>query len=100
MKACFQLGGQTICVPILINQFPRIDINPPLIPVIPWLESSTIPVEIVNDLSVLASINELAKSLKTPILKESFAKSMSTMVNSIDLPAEMNISFDDNRECG
>jgi hypothetical protein len=104
MKACFQLGGRTVCVPILINPFPRIVIDPvklgqpepfPAVNV-PWIESSTIPVEIVNDLSVLASINELAKSLKTPILQENFAQSMSEMVNSLDLPAEINISFDEN----
>jgi hypothetical protein len=104
MKACFQLGGQTVCVPILINPFPRIVIDPvefgkpdPFPAVnIPWIESSTIPVEIVNDLSILASINELAKSLKTPILQENFAQSMNEMVNSLDLPTEINISFDEN----
>jgi hypothetical protein len=104
MKACFQLGGQTVCVPILINPFPIILIDPvkagqpePFPAVnIPWIESSTIPVEIVNDLSVLAGINELAKSLKSPILQENFAQSMSEMVDSLDLPAEINISFDEN----
>jgi hypothetical protein len=104
MKACFQLGGRTVCVPIQVNPFPIILVDPvklgqpdpfPAVNV-PWIESSTIPVEIVNDLSVLASINELAKSLKTPILQENFAQSMSEMVNSLDLPAEINISFDEN----
>ncbi len=85
MKACFQLSGRTVCVPIRINPFPIILIDPVKIgwpepfPAdnIPWLESSIIPVETINDLSVLAGINELAKSLKTPILQQNFTQGMS-----------------------
>jgi hypothetical protein len=100
MQACFELGGRKfyVYVPIMkkvpIVDLPPIDEGGPPPPPIPWLESTAIPREVVDDLSVLAGINALAKTLRTPRLQKQFTQSLKEAIPHLDLPKEVSINFD------
>jgi hypothetical protein len=97
MKACFELGGRKYCIYVPIIEFPKIDL-PPIDaggpPPTPWLESTAIKPEVAGDLSVLAGINVLVKTLKTPRLQKQFSQSLQDAITQLDLPEEVSINFD------
>jgi hypothetical protein len=95
-KMCFQINnGRFFCIPVPIREFPKRPIPIEFSKPDPWFESSVISPEVVSDISVLASINELVKTLETPILQKQFTQSLHDAMSLLELPNDVRMSFDD-----
>jgi hypothetical protein len=91
---CFQNGNDIWrCIPVQIKTLKDFLDDPP--PTRPWLESTDISPEVVSDISVLASINELVKTIKTPIIQKQFARSLHDAMPHLKLPEDVRLHLDD-----
>jgi hypothetical protein len=96
MKTCWTINGQVYCVKVSVEL-------PPWLPPIeygkrdptPWLESDTVSRETVLDLSALASIESLVSELRNPKLKKQLAIALKDLLGAFELPAEVNVHFDE-----
>ena len=100
MKGCFEIFGRHYCVPAAIMKFP-VDVgvepgNPDPFPAdpVPWIETDAIARSVIDDLSAMAAIEVFVNQMKTPALKERFAKSLSEAVEDLRLPKEITIKFE------
>lgn len=93
-RMCFQIGNEEWrCIPVQLKTLKDFLADPP--PTRPWLESPDISSEVVSDISVLASFNELAKTIKTPSLQKQVAQSLRDAVSLLDLPKDVSLHLDD-----
>lgn len=92
-KMCWEINGKLICIPVPIREFPKRPFPIEFRKSDSWLESSVISPEVVSDLSVLASIDVLAKALQTPSLQQQFTQSLRDAIPQLELPKDVSITF-------
>lgn len=90
---CFAINGKKFFIPVPIRKFPPDDPNPP--DPIRWIETTIIPPEVLLDISVLAGIEALVKTLKTPSLQEHFAQSLHNAMPQLGFPKDVSMNLDD-----
>jgi hypothetical protein len=91
---CFQVGNEKWrCIPVQLKTLKDFLADPP--PTRPWLKSTDISPEVVSDISVLASINELMKTIKTPSLQKQVAGLLHDAIPLLELPKDVRLDFDD-----
>lgn len=102
MTACFTLNGKEYCIHYAIREIP-FPIPPiefskpdpwPAAPA-PWLKGFGISPEVAFDLSILAGIDVLVKTLQTPRLQKQFTQSVHDAITHCDLPKGVSVNFDD-----
>lgn len=98
MQACFELNKKKFCVYVPIAKLPRppIDFIETAKPdPTPWITGTSISREVTHDLSVLASINALVKTLKTPKVQKVFFQAFHEAIPGLDIPNEISITFEE-----
>ncbi len=98
MTTCFTINGREYCVHYAIQAIPF-----PIPPFVkfgqpdptPWLESLDVSREVAFDLSILAGIDVLVKTIQTPRLQKQFAQSVHDAITHFDLPKGVSVNFDD-----
>lgn len=102
MKFCFDLGGKTYCIPVLVRRrwpWEEVIFKDRIRDVVdemqpnPWI-TGDLKAAMVKDAQVLAGIEALVHQLEMPAVKEAMTRGLEAGIGKLDVPQGFKVSMD------